>query len=166
MCHFQVPLAAGTCWSTLSHTHTLSQPLRVSVCKLTLKICSFHSTFYSPFSIFTLCILAGVCCGRYFVLIQRALQLSLLLPFSVSFFQVRSTVNRIKERRKALNFSVCNLPFSCEQVCVHVFILLCVCDKHWCDRLNFPYSVRFSWKKKEKNSYYSNATKSLCTSAH
>lgn len=144
MCHFQVPLAAGTCWSTLSHTHTLSQPLRVSVCKLTLKICSFHSTFYSPFSIFTLCILAGVCCGRYFVLIQRALQLSLLLPFSVSFFQVRSTVNRIKERRKALNFSVCNLPFSCEQVCVHVFILLCVCDKHWCDRLNFPYSVRFS----------------------
>ena len=51
------------------------------------------------------------------------IHLSLSLPFSPSLFQVRSTVNRIKERRKALNFSVCNLLYSC--------VCLCLCVNLW-----------------------------------
>ncbi|KAI3368680.1 hypothetical protein L3Q82_025675 [Scortum barcoo] len=42
--------------------------------------------------------------------------LFIFLIYGVYNTEVRSTVNRIKERRKALNFSVCNLLFSCEQV--------------------------------------------------
>lgn len=54
------------------------------------------------------------------------IHLSLSLPFPLSFFQVRSTVNRIKERRKALNFSVRNPLFSREWVCVCVHVPLSV----------------------------------------
>ncbi|KAF0042007.1 hypothetical protein F2P81_005539 [Scophthalmus maximus] len=41
--------------------------------------------------------------------------LFIFLIYGVYNTEVRSTVNRIKERRKALNFSVCNPRFSCEQ---------------------------------------------------
>lgn len=143
--------------------HTLPQPLFVP--SKTLKICSISRTFYFLFSI-----LHFGCRQEFAVFAVKdflfwfivsvfhwalcQIHLSLSLPFSPSLFQVRSTVNRIKERRKALNFSVCNPLFSC--VCI------CLCVSLWkalVRQTQFSQQL-FLFMAKNKNLCSSNANES------
>lgn len=121
MCHFQVPLATGTYWNILQTTLTLCLLLQSNLKNVLFPYITLHSNFHS--------VLLGLCSEISFVLHFYEIFLKsvakyrfIFMPFFLPFFQVRSTVNRIKERRKALNFSVCNLfSYKCVYLQVHPY---------------------------------------------
>lgn len=145
MCHFQVPLASGTYWNTLSHEHAHTH-LHNALSSLMHKSCFF--TYCTPLSslhfgcmqefavkvlfvLVSLCVCVCVfieCCVRYIYLFPFSdlpLSVTLCLSLCLSFrFGARSTGSRRGEKRLIFQYVI--LDFFVNK-CVFPYSLVCVC---------------------------------------